>query len=118
MLQISKCNISFFIDSQAAIKALKTGNIRSKVVSSCHKELLALREQHNINLCWMPGHKNILGNEKADELAKRGAQYGKFFHPYPQSFKKLNMNRELFGRVDGKNLVALYRLSNYGMKKK
>ena len=68
MLQISKCNISFFID---AIKALKTGNIRSKVVSSCHKELLALREQHNINLYWVPCH--IIGNEKADELAERGA---------------------------------------------
>ena len=73
MLPIFNRDISFYIDSQAAIKALISGNIRSKVVSSCHKELLALRQQHKLKLCWVPGHKNILGNEKADELAKLGA---------------------------------------------
>lgn len=39
-----------------------------KVVSCSHTELFALREQPNINLCWVPG------NEKADKLTKRGAK--------------------------------------------
>lgn len=50
--------------SQALILCI----IRSKLISSFHKELFAIREQHNIDLCWVNGHKNILSNQKADEL--------------------------------------------------
>lgn len=71
--RICSSDISFFVDSQAAIMALRSNNIRSKVVSNCHKELDALCEQHKVTICWVPGHKGIEGNEKADELAKRGA---------------------------------------------
>lgn len=62
MLIIFRCDISYFIDSQASVKTLILSNIRSKLVSSCYKELLALFIKH---------HKCILGN--ANELKKIGA---------------------------------------------
>lgn len=73
MRPIFSSNITIYIDSQAAIKALGNRNIRSGVVSRCRQELQVLTEQHSLKLCWVPGHNNISGNEKADELARRGA---------------------------------------------
>ncbi|XP_075168262.1 uncharacterized protein LOC142240444 [Haematobia irritans] len=73
MRPLFRCDISIFIDSQAAIKALGNTNIRSKVVSRCRRELKVLTEQHNVTLCWVPGHYGIEGNEEADILAKEGA---------------------------------------------
>lgn len=43
----------------------------SKVMSSYHKKILALQDHYNINLCWVPGHKNILGNEEASEFVNK-----------------------------------------------
>ena len=70
IMKIDRSAITIYIDSQAAIKAIASRNIRSKVVSRCQRELRALMEQHNIKLCWVPGHTNIYGNEEADKLAK------------------------------------------------
>lgn len=30
--------------------------------------------RHSITLCWVPGYKDIAGNEAADKLAKKGAE--------------------------------------------
>lgn len=46
-------------------------NIRSDVVSSCHKKLLAFKDQLNITLGWLRSHINISGDEKADKLVKK-----------------------------------------------
>jgi ribonuclease HI len=35
--------------------------------------LSALAERNEVTLMWVPGHSGILGNEKADELARQGA---------------------------------------------
>lgn len=45
-----------------AIIAQKTRNIKTKVVSCCHKVLEALCEQRNIEPC----HTNILSNVKTN----------------------------------------------------
>ncbi|XP_075167939.1 uncharacterized protein LOC142240110 [Haematobia irritans] len=74
MRLIFRSEISFFIDSQAAITTLGNPNITSKIVSRCRRELRAFTEQHNITLCWIPGHYGIMGNEEADVLAKEGAR--------------------------------------------
>ncbi|XP_075157576.1 uncharacterized protein LOC142230838 [Haematobia irritans] len=73
MSAIFRSDISFFIDSQAAMKALGNPNITSKVVSCCRIELRALTEQH-ITMCWVPGHYGIMGNKEEDVLAKEGAR--------------------------------------------
>ena len=60
-------------DSQAALKALLSHVITSKLVWECLQLLNTLGNQNKVTLVWVPGHKGIEGNEKADQLARKGA---------------------------------------------
>ncbi|XP_054081864.1 ribonuclease H1-like [Zeugodacus cucurbitae] len=62
-----------YTDSQAALLALSTPFTNSSVVQNCKKALSTLKDKVQLDLVWVPGHRNIFGNEKADELAKAGA---------------------------------------------
>ncbi|KAA8249468.1 hypothetical protein E4669_23135 [Salmonella enterica subsp. enterica serovar Montevideo] len=42
------------------------------VVSNCYSSLNEMGEDFNIQLIWVPGHSNIMGNYRADEFAKQG----------------------------------------------
>ena len=42
-------------------------------VEDCRKELQRKATQVNIRLIWVPGHSQIEGNEKVDELARKGS---------------------------------------------
>jgi ribonuclease HI len=63
----SYCNKRIFIfsDSQAALKALNSFLIKSKLVWNCF-QLLDLAERNKVKLIWVPGHSGVEGNEKAD----------------------------------------------------
>ncbi|CAH2218216.1 jg4479 [Pararge aegeria aegeria] len=43
------------------------------LVENCRQFLNTLAFTNRVILRWVPGHKGIIGNEKADELAKTGA---------------------------------------------
>jgi ribonuclease HI len=59
-------NIYILSDSQAAIKALDSYQINSKLVWDCHQSLVQLAEHNRIQLVWVPGHMGIDGNKIAD----------------------------------------------------
>ena len=65
--------INFYIDSQSAIKALRSYLVYTKSVCECKRFLNKLSEKNMVCLNWIPGHEGQLGNEIADRLAKRGA---------------------------------------------
>jgi ribonuclease HI len=66
-------SIRIFSDSQAAIKALTSVEIKSRVVWDCLQKLLELAMRNRVTMIWLPGHEGFEGNEIADELARRGS---------------------------------------------
>ena len=64
--------ITIFTDSQAALKALESVTVKSKFVLDCLEYLSELATHNSFQLVWVPGHEGILGNSRADELAKKG----------------------------------------------
>ncbi|XP_043072259.1 uncharacterized protein LOC122322860 [Drosophila grimshawi] len=71
-LKVSPGYINIYIDSQAAIKSISSISSNSISVTSCRKSLHEMAKQHVISLIWVPGHQDIEGNCKADELARKG----------------------------------------------
>lgn len=74
--------ICIFSDSQAALNALKSPTCQSKLVWECRKLLKQLASKNQVHLYWVPGHRGIDGNEKADLLARNGSE-GHFIGPEP-----------------------------------
>ena len=65
--------IHILSDSQAALKALNSYRFTSKITLECLNDLISLARKNKVELLWVPGHTGIIGNEKADELARAGA---------------------------------------------
>ena len=66
-------NLYILSDSQAALKSLKRPVQTSKIVLECREELQELARYNKLTLMWVPGHRGVEGNEKADELARKGS---------------------------------------------
>ncbi|CAB0007833.1 unnamed protein product [Nesidiocoris tenuis] len=66
--------ICIFSDSQAALKAISAFSHKSRLTWDCLNTLKALARDNRITLTWVLGHAGIKGNEKADSLAKLGAE--------------------------------------------
>jgi hypothetical protein len=66
--------IFIFSDSQAALKALNSFFIKSKLVWKCFQLFLELAEQNKVKLIWVPVHSGVEGNErKSRPTSKIGA---------------------------------------------
>ena len=68
------CNkhIIIWTDSLSSIQAIRTLNIKSRIVGECFNALNHLGTTNTLELRWIAAHTGIWGNEKADELAKLG----------------------------------------------
>ena len=67
--------VKIFVDSQAAIKALDNHSVRSRAVADAIGSLNELAKQvKSVQIVWIPAHKGHVGNERADDLAKRGSE--------------------------------------------
>ena len=60
-------------DSQAAIKATDCLNIKSKTTWNTIENLNKLGTNNQVTVRWIPSHSDYSGNERADTLAKQGA---------------------------------------------
>jgi len=63
-------DIYIFTDSRAAVRALDSYTTNSAIISVCRKSVDEMATHLRINLIWVPGHSNIEGNCRADELEK------------------------------------------------
>ena len=74
--EFQESNVVFFTDSLSALQAL------SNLSSNTNRDIFNLASNLNkliteygiqITLQWIPGHEDIVGNDRADQLAKEGA---------------------------------------------
>lgn len=79
---VSNKKILICTDSESSIESLSSVKISSRVVDQCFKMLESLSRDNEVILAWVPGHCGVLGNEKADELARNGSN-SEFIGPEP-----------------------------------
>ncbi|XP_050340503.1 uncharacterized protein LOC126766857 [Bactrocera neohumeralis] len=60
--------IAILSDIRAALKAISSYEIKSPLFEECIERQNRLSLCNRVHLNWVPGHKKIEGNEKADEL--------------------------------------------------
>ena len=107
LLSIPNGDVSFvkiFIDSQAAILALDNPKISSTAVKGAVSKLNELaKSAARVTLVWIPAHKGHEGNEKADELAKRGSR-----ETNPTRFVEVGMPRATLKAVIDEQIYAIW----------
>jgi hypothetical protein len=60
-------------DSQAALKALSSPKVTSRLVAECLDDLSELAGLNEVTFVWVPGHCSIFGNEEANKLARQAS---------------------------------------------
>lgn len=75
-------------DSMSVAQCIRNTNIETKtfnLVYSCKLNLLNLKcRGYEIIILWIPAHKGILGNERADEIAKQASVDGRLSECVPE----------------------------------
>lgn len=66
---LSRVGVKIFLDSPAGIRSLSNIFLNSRSALDYPKCLIEITEQFKIHLIWVPGHKGILRNFRADALA-------------------------------------------------
>ena len=71
-------NVYLFTDNQAAIQAIESPKQQSgqyiiKSILDRIDKIYEAKPTSNIHIKWVPGHKDIEGNEQADQAAKTAA---------------------------------------------
>lgn len=72
-------HLHFYADNTAALGAIfdpkaKAGQAHAKRFRRYVEKFLDQDPQNTIDIDWSPGHQDIEGNERADELAKEAAE--------------------------------------------
>ncbi|KAJ8936227.1 hypothetical protein NQ318_009360 [Aromia moschata] len=62
--------IQICTDSQAALMAIESNKLKSRLVLDCKKILNDLASCNRVILTWVPGHSGVPGNEEADRQAR------------------------------------------------
>jgi hypothetical protein len=106
--EITNRNIFVFSDSQAALMAIAKSTVSNKTVKECIDSLNRIGEHNNLVISWVPGHSNVTGNERADELANEGANMANISieTPIPGTIRRMqirNRGEKLFKDLWNKN---------------
>jgi ribonuclease HI len=73
---------NFYVDSSSVIKSMTSHWPQPGLVRDCHGALNELAEKMEVNLHWIPAHREYSGNERADVSAKKATKLP-FIGPEP-----------------------------------
>uniref|UniRef100_A0A0K8UXW6 RNase H type-1 domain-containing protein n=1 Tax=Bactrocera latifrons TaxID=174628 RepID=A0A0K8UXW6_BACLA len=62
--------IAILSDSQVMLKTIFSYEIKSVLVQECRERLNSRAERNQVHLIWVPGHRDVAGNELVNELAR------------------------------------------------
>ena len=109
-------NITIYSDSQAAIKAFNRTSIDSPLVRETLCSLEKTAQTNILHLEWIPSHSNFAGNEKADQLARKGSSAMSFCPelPFPARTCSVEIERwmELKHKKNGWSTTAADKQNN------
>ena len=90
LLEMDMNDVTIFSDSQAALKALVSLEVKSKAVKNCIDILNRVGDFCSVQLKWVKAHVGHTGNELADQLAKSGTTnvQNRVEAPPPKSWAK------------------------------
>ena len=92
-------DITIYSDSQSSLLSLKGSLIKTRSTLHARLALEALSSENSVKLQWIPAHRGIDGNEKADQLAKSGSNSlyigPQPSYPIPYSRVKAEVNGEV-----------------------
>lgn len=60
-------------DSQAVLKALRSSQVKSKLLQDCLEALKQIISRNKVTLSWLLGHKGYEHNEESNKLAREGS---------------------------------------------
>ena len=93
--------IKFFVDSQATLWALCSNNITSMLVYRTVTALNELATECEVSFVWTKAHVGTAGNERADRLAKAGAELQEIQHiDAPRSSLKAEIDTRIREKWD------------------
>jgi ribonuclease HI len=108
LLEVAFNNLSFRLkmltkaailaDSKAAVQAITSNHTpEDETITEVRRLLKHLRKENkSIAFHWIPSHNGIVGNEIADELAKKGTGIQTSLNPRPNLRRKVNEVKEVF----------------------
>ncbi|XP_035211752.1 uncharacterized protein LOC118185906 [Stegodyphus dumicola] len=67
----SSTRVAFFTDSLSPLHSLNSGKISKRSIQSLREIINTLISTHKVSLNWVKAHQGTLGNERADEEAKK-----------------------------------------------
>lgn len=65
-------DVTIVTDSRSAIQAITSLNYHHSIVNSIRHNIITSGKR--ITLCWVPSHIGVMGNERADELARESIE--------------------------------------------
>jgi ribonuclease HI len=122
--------VDIITDSKSALQALDGITSSSKLVIDCMKALDKLAELTIVKIHWIKAHVGHIGNERADQLAKKGTQNITYatepILPVPKAWIKRKINNYLYqewtnrwlGNMEARQTKIFFPTPNPNISKK